>query len=53
MGSKVDTKDLVSASEVAGLLGPQPVVDKSGGHIRLWLRQDIETWSRSRQSGAA
>jgi len=70
MGSKVDTKDLVSASEVAELLGlaqhnsvttylrryadfPRPVVDKSGGHIRLWLRQDIQTWSRSRQSGAA
>lgn len=70
MGSKVDTKDLVSASEVAELLGlaqhnsvttylrryddfPRPVVDKSGGHIRLWLRQDIKTWSRSRHKGAA
>ena len=23
---------------------PDPIVDKSGGRIRLWLRQDIETW---------
>lgn len=68
MGSKVDTKDLVSASEVAELLGlaqhnsvttylrryddfPQPVVNKSGGHIRLWLRPEIERWSESRPGG--
>ena len=65
MGARVDTEDLVSASEVAELLGlaqhnsvttylnryddfPRPVVDKSGGHIRLWLRQEISTWKLER-----
>jgi predicted DNA-binding transcriptional regulator AlpA len=27
---------------------PRPVVDKSDGNIRLWLRQDVEGWSKSR-----
>jgi len=27
---------------------PRPVVDRSGGRVRLWLRQDIEAWQRSR-----
>jgi len=61
----VDVDDLISASEVAKILGlahynsvstylnryddfPRPVVDKSGGRIRLWLRQDIDDWSTSR-----
>ena len=65
MGVQVDTADLVSASEVADLLGlahhnsvttylhryadfPRPVVEKSSGHIRLWLRQDVQTWSEGR-----
>lgn len=69
MGTKVDTDDLISASEVAELLGlaqhnsvttylrryddfPRPVIDKSGGHIRLWLRWDIEAWSIRRSAGA-
>ena len=66
MGLKVDTADLVSAGEVADLLGlahhnsvttylhryddfPRPVVDKSSGHIRLWLRQDITDWRSGRE----
>ncbi len=70
MGSKVDTKDLVCASEVAELLGlaqhnsvstylqryddfPVPVVEKSGGHIRLWLRHDIQAWQLTRGKGRA
>lgn len=70
MGSKVDTNDLVSASEVADLLGlaqhnsvttylrryadfPQPVVDKSSGHIRLWLRQDVDAWRQTRAGDRA
>ena len=27
---------------------PRPVVEKSSGHIRLWLRQDVVAWSESR-----
>lgn len=27
---------------------PRPVVDKSGGRIRLWLRQDVVHWASSR-----
>jgi predicted DNA-binding transcriptional regulator AlpA len=27
---------------------PRPVVDRSGGRVRLWLRQDIEAWQRTR-----
>lgn len=27
---------------------PRPVVDLSESRIRLWLRQDIETWSKDR-----
>ncbi len=69
MGSRVNTEDLVSASEVAELLGlaqhnsvttylnryrdfPRPVIDKSGGHIRLWLRPDIVRWNRARMAGS-
>lgn len=65
MGTRVDTADLVSASEVADLLGlshhnsvttylhryadfPRPIVEKSSGHIRLWLRQDIIGWRTCR-----
>jgi len=61
----VDVEDLLSASEVAEILGlahynsvttylrryddfPRPVVDKSGGRIRLWTRKDIELWGRNR-----
>jgi len=67
MGSRIDTADLLSVTEVAQLLGlaqynsvttylhryddfPRPIVDKSGGHIRLWLRQDIEAWDLGRRS---
>ena len=62
---RVETDNLVSAGEVAELLGlahhnsvttylqrypdfPEPVVQKSGGHIRLWLRPEIEDWADSR-----
>lgn len=65
MCRQVDVDDLLSAPEVAELLGlshynsvttylhryddfPRPVVDKSSGRIRLWLRQDIEWWYESR-----
>ena len=61
----VNTEDLVSATEVARILGlshhntvstymrryddfPQPVVNLSGGRIRLWLRQDITVWKDAR-----
>jgi predicted DNA-binding transcriptional regulator AlpA len=27
---------------------PRPVIERSGGRIRLWLRQDIETWVATR-----
>ena len=29
---------------------PRPVVDRSRGRIRLWLRQDIRQWQRGRAS---
>ena len=62
---RVNTEDLITASEVAVMLGlahhntvstylrryedfPRPVVDRSGGRVRLWLRQDIQAWQRSR-----
>lgn len=65
MGRDVNTDDLVSAVEVAAILGlaqsntvttylhryadfPRPVIDKSRGRIRLWLRQEIEAWAASR-----
>ena len=65
MSPKVNTEDLISASEVAQILGlshyntvttylrryedfPHPVVDLSGGRIRLWLRQDILAWKTER-----
>lgn len=61
MNQKVNIKDLISAAEVAEILGlshhnsvstyrrryedfPAPVVDKSNGRIRLWLRSEIEKW---------
>jgi predicted DNA-binding transcriptional regulator AlpA len=66
MGTTVDTADLMSASEVADLLGlaqhnsvttylnrykdfPRPVVNKSGGRVRLWLRHDVEAWDATRK----
>ncbi len=27
---------------------PRPVVERSGGRTRLWLRSDVEEWARSR-----
>jgi predicted DNA-binding transcriptional regulator AlpA len=65
MAPKVNTEDLISASEVAQILGlshyntvttylrryedfPRPIVDLSGGRIRLWLRQDVEAWKKAR-----
>ncbi len=70
MGTTVDTADLVSASEVAELLGlaqhnsvttymhryadfPQPVINKSGGRVRLWLRHDIQLWDATRKAGGS
>ena len=67
MAPQVNTEDLVSAKDVAQILGlshyntvttylrryddfPRPVVDLSGGRIRLWLRQDIEAWRAARSS---
>lgn len=61
----VDVDDLISASEVAEILGlahynsvttylnryddfPRPVVDKSSGRIRLWLRPDVALWKSHR-----
>ena len=29
---------------------PRPVVDKSGGRIRLWLRNDVSSWAKARQT---
>ncbi len=29
---------------------PRPVVDLSGSRVRLWLRQDIEAWKRTREA---
>jgi glutathione-regulated potassium-efflux system ancillary protein KefG len=66
MSPKVNTEDLISATEVAQILGlshyntvttylrryddfPRPVVDLSGGRIRLWLRPDVEAWRKRRQ----
>ncbi len=68
MSPMVNTEDLISATEVAQILGlrhyntvttylrryedfPQPVVDLSGGRIRLWRRQDVQAWKK-RRSGA-
>ncbi len=65
MGRRIDVDDLVSAAEVAEILGlahhnsvttylhrypdfPVPVVDKSNGRIRLWLREDIRRWKVAR-----
>ncbi len=28
---------------------PRPVIDLSRSRIRLWLRQDIKAWARSRR----
>ena len=70
MGTTVDTADLVSAREVAELLGlaqhnsvttymhrytdfPRPVINKSGGRVRLWLRHDIQRWDATRKAGGS
>ncbi len=29
---------------------PRPVVERSGGRTRLWLRPEIEKWARSRST---
>lgn len=29
---------------------PRPVVERSNGRTRLWLRSDIERWARGRSS---
>ncbi len=67
MGQIVDVDDLMSAVDVAALLGlshhnsvttylhryedfPRPLVDKSNGHIRLWLRADILEWQERRRT---
>ncbi len=67
MGRSVDVDNLVSAAEVAEILGlahhnsvttylhryedfPQPVVEKSGGRIRLWDRREIQAWRQRRPS---
>lgn len=28
---------------------PRPVVDRPGRRVRLWLRQEVERWSRGRR----
>lgn len=28
---------------------PRPVVERSGGRTRLWLRVDVEHWANTRQ----
>jgi predicted DNA-binding transcriptional regulator AlpA len=62
VGRKVDVDDLLDAGEVAELLGlasrnvvnvyrgrypdfPAPVVERKG--FRLWLRADVEAWTRT------
>ena len=30
---------------------PRPVVERSGGRTRLWLRQDVAGWAARRASG--
>lgn len=69
MGRNVDVDDLLSAVEVAELIGlahhnsvttylnryedfPRPVVDKSGGRIRLWARPDVVEWQVTRRRDA-
>ena len=64
MGKKVDVDDLIDAAQVARLAGfnsptavsvylsrgvlPLPIVDRGANRVRLWLRQDIEKWVKSR-----
>jgi len=65
MGPKVDIDDLVSAADVAVLLGlahhnsvttylrrypdfPRPMVERSGGRIRLWDKRDVIAWRDQR-----
>ena len=64
MGKKVDVDNLIDAAEVARLAGfnsptavsvylsrgvlPPPVIDRGANRVRLWLRQDIEKWVKSR-----
>lgn len=31
---------------------PRPVVERSGGRTRLWLRSEIEEWANARRKGA-
>jgi predicted DNA-binding transcriptional regulator AlpA len=64
VGKKVDVDDLIDAREVADMLGlsspravavyasrglPEPVINRGPNTAKLWLRQDIERWSMSRQ----
>lgn len=65
MGKKVDVDDLIDAAEVARLAGfksptavsvylsrgvlPPPVLDRGANRVRLWLRQDIQRWVKSRK----
>ena len=69
VGAKVDSDDLIGASEVAAILRlshpssvttylrrypdfPKPVVDLSSSRVRLWRRQDIERWHRTRTTSS-
>ncbi len=69
VGARVDSDDLVGASEVAAILRlshpssvttylrrypdfPKPVVDLSSSRVRLWRRQDIERWHRTRTASS-
>jgi predicted DNA-binding transcriptional regulator AlpA len=65
---KIDTDHLVDLTETAALIGldnprgvsvyrrrydnfPAPVIEK--GRCVLWLRQDVEAWSRARRRDTA
>jgi predicted DNA-binding transcriptional regulator AlpA len=63
MGKKVDVDDLVDAREVAKMLGlsspravavyssrglPDPIIDRGPNTAKLWLRQDIKHWMKTR-----
>lgn len=65
VGKKVDVDDLIGAREVAEMLGlsspravavyasrglPEPIIDRGPNTAKLWLRQDIERWLKSRPS---
>lgn len=68
MSPIVDTEDLITATDVAVILGlahansvttylhryesfPRPLVERSGGRIRLWKRQHIEQWRDRSENG--